>query len=382
MKKTAWCLVAAIAFAAPAYAQLGGLGKLKKAADQAKKISDLRNISEKDERTLGENISLQLMNELGVYQDAAVTKYVSLVGTVLAQASTRPNLQWQFVVLDTDGVNAYAAPGGIVHITRGALATMKTEAELAGVLAHEITHVTEKHTVNAIQKSKRLDFGSDMVTPQGGLLANALNELADMGTQILLFNKLDRDDELESDKVGVQLANKVGYAPGGLTSFLNQLVERNTGREEPNGLFASHPQLKERIEKNDRTVRDGRLTASALVQARYASSVKVTAKPLASIALATTGVRGAAADSPATASNTTTKPEEKKEDPPAKKKGGLAGLAGRLSGGSQVEQTQASASAGGRMAGPDTLAAGGPNKNPVRVTLSQAEIDAFKKGIA
>ena len=83
----------------------------------------------------------------GVVQDAAVHRYVTLVGTLLAKTSTRPNLPFKFIVLDTDGVNAFAAPGGFIHITRGALALMASEAELAGVLAHEIIHVTEKHTI-------------------------------------------------------------------------------------------------------------------------------------------------------------------------------------------------------------------------------------------
>ncbi len=102
-----------------------------------------------------------MVDVFGVYQDPSVTKYVTLVGAVLAQASTRPNLDWQFVVLDTDGVNAFAAPGGFIHITKGLLGLMKNEAELAGVLAHEITHVTEKHTVNAIMKGDTMKLASD-----------------------------------------------------------------------------------------------------------------------------------------------------------------------------------------------------------------------------
>ena len=79
---------------------------------------------------------------------------MTLVGTVLAQASTRPDLNWEFIVLDTDGVNAFASPGGLVHITSGALGLIKSEAELAGVLGHEIAHITKKHTSTRIQKNK------------------------------------------------------------------------------------------------------------------------------------------------------------------------------------------------------------------------------------
>ena len=91
-------------------------------------------MSDADERKIGELVSLQVREEFGVFQNKEVTKYVTLVGTVLAQGSARPNLNWEFIVLDTDGVNAFAAPGGIIHITRGALGLVKSEAELAGVL--------------------------------------------------------------------------------------------------------------------------------------------------------------------------------------------------------------------------------------------------------
>src|SRR5207237_794698 len=122
MKAAAIVFTAATALAwsaPPAHAQLGGiLNKANKAVDAKNKIDEL-NITDKEERQLGEQVSLMLRQRFGVYQNANVTKYVTLVGSTIAQAGTRPNLDWKFIVLDTDGVNAYAAPGGIVHITRG-----------------------------------------------------------------------------------------------------------------------------------------------------------------------------------------------------------------------------------------------------------------------
>jgi predicted Zn-dependent protease len=374
MRKTAVCFALAIALAAPAYAQFGAIGRIKSAADKVQKIADM-NISDKDEQLIGAAVSRNVIAELGVFTDPAVTKYVTLVGTVLAQASTRPNLEWRFIVLDTDGVNAYAAPGGYIHITRGALALVKSEAELAGVLAHEVAHVTEKHSIRAIQRSKGLSIASDEFSSQGGLLTSAVSKLAEKGTEILLFNEFDRGQEMESDEVGLQLANKVGYSPAGLTTFLNHLAERNKDRKEKNGLFATHPQLKERIEENGKTAREKKLTAAAMVEARYASSVKVEAAPMAAITMVPRGVRGAAAES------TEAKKEEKKEEP--KKKGGfgLGGLGSALTKGQQAESTQASASAGGRMVGPDTNAPGGTSRTPVRVAITAAEIAEFRKGI-
>lgn len=377
MKKTMLCFAAAIAMAAPASAQFGALGKIRDTANKAMKVADM-HISDKDERAIGDAVSLNLVNYLGAHPDAKLAKYVTLVGTALAKESSRPDLDWRFIVLDTDGVNAYAAPGGIVHITRGALALIGSEAELAGVLGHEIGHITSKHSIHSIQRSKGLSLASDEVGAQGGFVAGAIGKLAQVGTEILLFNEFNRDQELESDKIGLQLANKVGYSPAGLTTFLNRLAERNKGRKEKNGLFATHPQLKERLEKNDKTAKESKLTATAMVEPRYASSVNVTAKEMAAIVMVPYGARGAAAEPAATeASNK----EEKKEEP--KKKGfGLGGLGSALTKGQQAESTQASASAGGRMMGPDNNAAGGSNRNPVRVTVTPAELAEFKKGIA
>src|SRR5262245_14065886 len=157
MKAAAFILSAAfvITVAAPAHAQLGALGKIKKGADQAaeaKKKYDEATFSPEEERQIGEQVSAKLRQRFGVYQNQDVTKYVALVGTVIAQASTKPALDWKFIVLDSDGVNAYATPGGFIHVTRGLLGMVKNESELACVLGHEITHVTERHTVDSLRQ--------------------------------------------------------------------------------------------------------------------------------------------------------------------------------------------------------------------------------------
>src|SRR4029077_7212590 len=142
----------------------------QKIQDAKGKFDDL-NVTEEEERTIGEQVSAKIRQRFGVVQDPAVHKYVTLVGTLLAQQSERPNLPWTFIVLDTDGVNAFASPGGFVHITRGALGLMKNEAELAGALAHEIGHVAHKHTVNSIRKNKAVQLGtSETLSDRGPFL--------------------------------------------------------------------------------------------------------------------------------------------------------------------------------------------------------------------
>jgi hypothetical protein len=252
---------------------------------------------------------------------------------------------------------------------------IKSEAELAGVLGHEITHVTEKHTVGAIDRANRLDVATDVgvrFTPGSGWTQEALNYFADIGFQVAFFNRYDRKEEIESDEFGIKAANKVGYAPDGMIAFLKKIGERNKDTKEPNGWFASHPLIKDRISDMEKTIRKEKLNATATVQARYASNITFEAKPLDTIAVDMAGVRGAVGGS------STAKEEPKKEE---KKSGGGLGSIARL-GGSKSDSSQTVASAGSRGVGPDRDAVGGPNKSKVRITLTPAEIDAFRKGIA
>ena len=376
--KQAAIAVAFLLFATPSFAQIGGITRgINKAMDAKDKYDRLSGMTEKEERQLGERISAMLVDRFGVYQDEAVTKYVALVGTVLAQASTRPTLPWEFIVLDTDGVNAFAAPGGFVHITRGALGLIKSEAELAGVLGHEITHITAKHTVRSIDKASRVDVTTDVTSGYvagGGLTGEMLNRFADIGYKVAFENKYDRDDELGADRIGIQTANKVGYAPGGMIEFLKRIAARNKETKEPNGWFASHPLLKDRIQDMEKQIKNEKLNATAMVQARYAEKITFEAKSLDTIAVDMAGVRGAVG-------GTAAPKEEPKKEEPKKSGGGMLGGLSRL-GGSKSQSSQTVASAGTRGVGPDRDAVGGPNKSKVKVSISPAEIEAFKKGIA
>ena len=373
--------------ATPARAQFGSLGKIKGAADKAvdaKGKYDDYNITDKEERQLGEQVSGKLRDRFGVYQDEKVTKYVTLVGTVLAQNSKRPSLDWQFIVLDTDGVNAYATPGGLVHITKGLLGLMKNEAELAGVLGHEITHVTEKHTVNAIKQGKLVTNVGEAAGGAGSLRDQFIAKMAALAFNKVFEGDLSRKDENESDEIGAQIANKVGYLPSGLADVLKKIDERNSSRDSRNGgWFASHPDTADRLKNNDKQIKAEKLTASATAEGRYKSVITFDAKPITEVA--TTDVAGAAGlasgdkkkgDDPKAAN-------AKKEEEP-KKKGGFGSTVGSLAGGKQQASSQQASSAGARGVGgaPDRDASGGPNKTPLGVKISVAELEAFKKGIA
>lgn len=374
MRKIALAL-GLILVASPASAQFGRLNDALKTAQKVKKLSDIK-VTAEEERQIGQDVSDRIIQDFGVYQDPKVTRYVALVGSVLAQASPRPDLSWEFVVLDTDGVNAFAAPGGFIHVTRGLLGLMKNEAELAGVLAHEILHVTEKHTVNAIMKSNAVSFTSDEVSASGGMTQSLLTKVAEEVYTSVLDNKFSRDEENESDEKGVALANEIGYAPNGLSDALTKLVARNVGRQEPSGLFASHPLVKERIGRIARTIKSRRLAATATVADRYAAHITFDAKPLSDVALVADGARGLAGGEE---TKDTEKKDAAKDDKPKTGGGMLSRLAG---GGKQAQQTQTVASAGARGVNPDRDAVGGPNRTRVKITIGPADIAEFRKGIA
>lgn len=364
--KTIALVLAALAISAPAHAQLGGLGGAVKRAQQAndakQKLDDLSFTTE-EEQTIGLDVSTKVRQRFGVVQDAAVHKYVSLVGLTLAKSSDRPELPWTFIVLDTDGVNAFASPGGYVHITRGALGLIKSEAELAGVLGHEIAHVTRKHTINALRKGSAVKIGTAAASSRASFLGSVANRVYEN----VLENAYDRGDELDADKVGVQFAGKAGYDATALGTFLQRLDDRNKDQAERNGLFASHPDTKERIDKANATASS--FKNGAAVDARYKSRIKYQAPALTAIAVVVEGSSGLAGGG---------KDEEKKEEP--KKKGfGLGSLKQTVA--PEKQSAQVSASGGARGLGADRAAKGGSNPALVKATVTDAELSEFKKGI-
>jgi beta-barrel assembly-enhancing protease len=227
---------------ASGYAQLGKLSKVLK---KAKQFSDLQ-ITEEDEIALGKAVSERIRVRYGVQQDLETTRYVTLVGLVVARQCTRPNLPFEFIILDSNVINAFAAPGGFVHITRGALAAMKSEAELAAVLGHEIAHITEKHTLKGLQKMKGIELAEDQTSITGNSAVFA--RIADKASEAVLQG-FGRAEELESDQVGVRFSARCGYEPNGLIGFLETLRGEHEGGTSRSGLFASHPETSERIDK-------------------------------------------------------------------------------------------------------------------------------------
>lgn len=210
---------------------------------------ELNLISESQEIALGQQTDVEIRQQYGVYADPEVNAYVQGVGQSLVPHTHRPKLAYQFAVLDTPVVNAFAVPGGYIYVTRGILALMGSEAELAVVLGHELGHVNARHSVHRM---------SEMLLVQVGLaVGSALSEtfaqvagLAGVGVQ-LLFLKYSRDDERQADALGVEYSRKGIYNPGEMISFfgsLEKLGDLSGGHALP-GFLSTHPLTGERIEK-------------------------------------------------------------------------------------------------------------------------------------
>ena len=225
---------------------VGGIN-LGKAMGVAKGASEsVRDIPVAEEIEIGNSVSASLLGAAPLTADVQQQGYVNSVGMWLALNSERPDLPWHFGIIDTETVNAFAAPGGNVFVTRGLVERCSSETELAGVLAHEISHVVQKHQLHDIQKNARKGVVLDLATLKaGGLTGDAARAVARVGLEGYVRG-LSREDELEADRLGVALAARSGYDPYGLVVVL-QTLEAN-GSDASTAMFLkTHPSPSDRI---------------------------------------------------------------------------------------------------------------------------------------
>jgi beta-barrel assembly-enhancing protease len=201
-------------------------------------------ISERDEIALGQQTTARILQQMPRTKDAALEAYVGRIGRQVAAVSERPNLPYQFFVLESKELNAFAAPGGFVFVTTGLLRFMGEEAQLAGVLGHEVAHVAKKHSINAIRKALVAQGVASAVLSdnQSQLMAIAANIAA-----TLILKGFDRKAELEADRVGAMYSLRAGYDPQSLVRFLDALGKASG--EPPDWLMpvADHPRSNDRV---------------------------------------------------------------------------------------------------------------------------------------
>jgi beta-barrel assembly-enhancing protease len=228
---------------------VSGGAKLAKAAG---------GLSDAEEIKTGREVAANLAARYGLVEDSAKVRYVNLVGQAVVRHSDRKTIPYHFGILHTSEINALAAPGGYIFITQGLLDTLKDESELAGVLAHEVTHVIRRHIVKAIRQADLVGAGQDLASAAGKNVSQYA-QLSDFSIN-LLSKGLSRDDELEADKFGTILAAAAGYDPRGLRRSIATLA----GQQKAGVMLAqfnkTHPASDQRLRMIDRTLEDNHLS--------------------------------------------------------------------------------------------------------------------------
>lgn len=207
-------------------------------------------VSEEQEKAMGLQYNPQVLASMGVYEDPKLQAFINEKGKAMGRISHRPNLEYHFKIVDSPAINAFAVPGGYVYFTRGIMAHFNSEAEFMGVLGHEIGHITARHSV--AQQSKQQLYGLGLMV---GMIA--LPELQQFGNEAmkgmqLLFLKFSRDNESQSDELGVAYSTKVGYDAHQMADFFS-VLQRQQQLSNPQGgvptFLSTHPNPANRYTK-------------------------------------------------------------------------------------------------------------------------------------
>jgi predicted Zn-dependent protease len=221
--------------------------KPEKPRDQLLKALLGGNASPEEEARIGQQIAGNLLGAAPLVRDDTLQRYVNRVGRWVSLQSERPDLAWHFGVIDTDDLNAFAAPGGYVFLTKGLYRKLRNEAELAGVLGHEIGHVIRKHHLKLLQQSQG-------IAALGGFLGRKLKDesqvvqnLIGNGAEIVARG-LDKDAEYEADRIGMVLTARAGYDAYALPAVLAEIGHVAKSDKSVSLLFKTHPLPEDRLE--------------------------------------------------------------------------------------------------------------------------------------
>ena len=284
-------------------AQAFGLDDLKKSFDKAKdkakekydKVRDKArekykegkadyeeasgSLSEEEEIEVGGNLVSGLLGAAPLVDEPSLQRYVNDIGYWIALQSERSDLPWRFGVIDSEGVNAFAAPGGYIVITLGLYNLLDNEAQLAGVLAHEIAHVVQRHHLKALQKTMKREFWTDLGVRVVGdeEKREKLKKMINSGVQ-LYANGLDRKYEYDADLRGVVLAARAGYDPYALLDVLTTIDSIDPAANEVAVLMKTHPPTAKRLDELARSM-DGRLDEYAVGRHNAERFRRVAASP-------------------------------------------------------------------------------------------------------
>ena len=210
-------------------------------------LSHVTGTSQEEEIAIGRQIAGNLLGASPLVKDHRLQKYVNNVGRWVANQSERPDLPWHFGVIESGDINAFAAPGGYIFVTRGLYKQLPNEASLAGVLAHEIGHVVRQHHLKILQQSQLVDAGGKLLARQVGGNDQA-QKIIGSGAEVVA-RSLDKNAEFEADHMAVVLATRAGYDPFSFAEVLQQIGHMAKDDDNLALLFKTHPAPANRLDK-------------------------------------------------------------------------------------------------------------------------------------
>jgi predicted Zn-dependent protease len=208
------------------------------------------SVSDSDERALGEDYVRQINAQLPLVTDPRVVGYVDALGKEIARKTSRASLDWQFQVVNSDAVNAFAVPGGFIYVNRGLIERTTRLDQLAGVLGHEIGHIVERHSVEQMEKATGANIGISLLCTLTSVCEKTAAQVVINAAGSAIFARYSRSHEAEADSQAVVNVIAAGIHPAGIPEFFRTLIAER--RRNPNVLdnfFASHPLEESRVDR-------------------------------------------------------------------------------------------------------------------------------------
>ncbi|HON55452.1 MAG TPA: M48 family metalloprotease [bacterium] len=210
-------------------------------------------ITKEEELEIGGSLALEVVARYGgKYKNEKVNEYVNLVGLTLVKYCDYVDIPYKFLVLDSEEINAFAAPGGYVFITKGLFYSLSSEAQLAGILAHEIAHITQKHILKTLKRGKLLENLTKLTATLSKSNVEKYTQIMSEVNSTLFEKGVDQTMEYEADRIAVEYVYRTGYNPNGLLEFVKYL-QNNIGSKK-SVFFSTHPNINQRIEKLEKEV--------------------------------------------------------------------------------------------------------------------------------
>jgi predicted Zn-dependent protease len=206
-------------------------------------------VSTQQEVQMGQEEAQQVNAQLPMVQDAVINSYVNSLGNRIAKLTSRSDLQWQFQVVNSDVVNAFALPGGFVYVNRGVLERASNMSEVAGVMAHEIEHVVRRHSVKQMEQAQGANVGVGILCALTGVCQSGVAQAAIQVGGTAVFAKFSRADEVQADEGGFNNVMRAGISPRGMYTFFQKLLaeEQQSGGGNAAAWFSDHPGTEDRI---------------------------------------------------------------------------------------------------------------------------------------